>query len=386
LLDDDGAATAIAAKLPPIAGGIVLDHAKAAAVLEHLNADVLAGATEAWWNRFTADEHVMAPPEPIHNLVVNSVRERTKGASIALVIRFLELFPSIAESSFIEWMQHTGFFWENGDHQRMAEKLVARRWETAATSFRRSWKQDLKLVAWYAKSLLSWSDRFWCPPQGAESDSSTGLTATNINKSTVMRISFLAANPLSSSRLALDEEARSIEEKVRDAKHRDLVTIRTRWAVRPEDLQQALLEDEPMVVHFSGHGGGSIGIVLHAQEQGAEHLVAEDALVDLFKVLKDEIRIVVLNACYSEVQAQAIVQEIDFVVGMSDSVADDTARMFAAAFYRGLAFGRSVQTAFDLGINELRLMSFGDEDQIPKLLVRSGVDANSTKLVGAVAQ
>jgi len=194
----------------------------------------------------------------------------------------------------------------------------------------------------------------------------------------------LAANPLSSGRLALDEEARSIEEKVRDSKHRDLITFRTRWAVRPEDLQQALLEDEPVVVHFSGHGGGAIGIVLHSQEQDAENLVAEDALVDLFRVLKDDIRVVVLNACYSEVQALAIVKEIDFVVGMSDSVADDAARVFAAAFYRGLAFGRSVQTAFDLGINELRLVGLDDEDDIPQLLVRSGMDASATKLVGAV--
>ena len=175
----------------------------------------------------------------------------------------------------------------------------------------------------------------------------------------------------------------SEEARIRDARHRDLVLFSTRWAVRPEDLQQILLEDEPVVVHFSGHGGGSVGIVLHSQDQEAENLVAEGALVDLFRVLKDGIRVVVLNACYSEVQAQAIVQEIDFVVGMSDSVVDDAARVFAAAFYRGLAFGRSVQTAFDLGINELRLFGRESGDDIPKLLVRSGMDASLTKLVGA---
>lgn len=384
LLDGDSAAAAIAKNLPARAGGVALDYDNAVAVLAQMNADVLAGAAEAWWARFTADEHAAAPPEPIRRLVIDSVRERTKGASIALAIRLLELLPSIDESFFVTWMQHTGFFWEHGDHQQMAQVLEARQWKSAASSFRRSWKQELQLVAWHAKSLLSWSDRFWWPPSGAESGSSAGLPAT-YNKSTAMRITFLAANPLSSDRLALDEEARSIDEKVRDAKHRDLVTFRTRWAVRPEDLQRALLEDEPVVVHFSGHGGGSIGIVLHSQDQGAEHLVAEDALVDLFRVLKDEIRVVVLNACYSEVQAQAIVREIDFVVGMSDSVADDAARMFAAAFYRGLAFGRSVQTAFDLGINELRLLGLGDEDYIPKLLVRPGVDASATKLIGTAS-
>ncbi|RCV89830.1 CHAT domain-containing protein [Billgrantia montanilacus] len=385
LLDGDDAAIAISAKLPTRAGGVTLDYDNATAVLVQMNGDVLAGAAEAWWGRFTASEHVAAPPEPIRRLVVDSIRKRTKEAPIAVVIRLLKLLPSIDESSFADWVLHTSFFWEDGDHQRMAQVLEARQWNSAATSFRRSWKQELKLVAWYAQSLLSWSDCFWWPPSGAGSKSFAGLPAAHTITSTAMRITFLAANPLSSSRLALDEEARSIDEKVRDSKHRDLVTFRTRWAVQPQDLQQALLEDEPVVVHFSGHGGGSSGIVLHAQDQGAEHLVAEDALVDLFRVLKDEIRVVVLNACYSEVQAQAIVQEIDFVVGMSDAVADDAARVFAAAFYRGLAFGRSVQTAFDLGINELRLARLGDEDHIPKLLVRSGVDASTAKLVGTAS-
>ena len=105
---------------------------------------------------------------------------------------------------------------------------------------------------------------------------------------------------MSSSRLALDEEARSIEEKVRDAKHRDSVVVKTRWAVRPDDLQQALLEIDPSVVHFSGHGGGTVGIVMHSADQDKENMVAADALADLFRVLKGDIRVVVLNACYSE--------------------------------------------------------------------------------------
>lgn len=383
LLDDNEVATAIASKLPARAGGVALAHDQASALLARMSTGVQAGAAEAWWTRFMSDQHVAAPPEPIHPVVVDSVRKRTMGASVVLVVRLIEMIPFIDEPLFIQWMRNTDFFWENGDHQRVARILETRKWKSSVTTFRRSWKRELKLVAWYARSLLSWSDRFFFRPAGADPSSSLESTETH-NMSTALRITFLAANPLNSDRLALDEEARSIEKKLRDSKHRDLVTFRTRWAVRPGDLQQALLEDEPVIVHFSGHGGGLVGIVLHSQDQNAERLVAEEALVDLFRVLKGEIRLVMLNACYSEVQAHAIVQEIDFVVGMSDSVDDYAARVFAAAFYRGLAFGKPVQTAFDLGINELRLLGFGDEDGIPKLLVRSGVDASSTRLVGAM--
>src|SRR5690606_21159234 len=176
------------------------------------------------------------------------------------------------------------------------------------------------------------------------------------------KVLFLAANPGSSTRLALDEEARAIEEKVRDSKHRDLVIVRTRWAVRPGDLQQAFLEDEPTVVHFSGHGGGNVGIVLAGADPSEESLVGADALADLFRVLKDGIRVVVLNACFSEVQAKTIVEQIDFVVGMGDSIGDEAARVFSAAFYRGLAFGRTVRSAFELGINDLNLSGLGADD------------------------
>ncbi|AOK51251.1 hypothetical protein WT74_00025 [Burkholderia stagnalis] len=117
--------------------------------------------------------------------------------------------------------------------------------------------------------------------------------------------------------------------------------------------------------------------------QSEESLVGADALADLFRVLKDGIRVVMLNACYSAVQAKAIVEQIDFVVGMSDSIRDDAARVFAAAFYRGLAFGRSVRSAFDLGINELKLAGLGPEDSIPQLLIREGADPEVALVVRA---
>lgn len=92
---------------------------------------------------------------------------------------------------------------------------------------------------------------------------------------------------------------------------------------------------------------------------------------------------VVLNACHSEVQAQAIVKEIDFVVGMSDETDDEPARIVSAAFYRGLAFGRSVRTAFDLGISQLRLSGQNATDSIPQLHVRPGADENAVLVTDA---
>ncbi|MEW6182508.1 MAG: CHAT domain-containing protein [Bacillota bacterium] len=352
------------------AGRILLDHPKADDLFR-VNAEVAHGGVEEWWRRFLASDTTGRPPPSLAAEALQFARAQTRNQPVTLVIGLLRLFSEITEGDFEGWMKHTGFLWESGDHERMAEILLSRRWSSATRTFRWSWKHELKLVAWHARGLLSWFDQFWSAPEGANQLARKDSTHMR-NKQ--VKVLFLAANPSSSSRLALDEEARAIEEKVRDAKHRDLIAVRTRWAVQPEDLQQALLEDEPTVVHFSGHGGGAVGIVLHATDLSEERLVTADVLADLFRVLKDGIRVVVLNACCSDVQAQAIVKEIDFVIGMSDSIGDEAARVFAAAFYRGLAFGRSVRTAFELGINELKLVGLGEDDAIPRLLVRSGVD------------
>jgi hypothetical protein len=48
-----------------------------------------------------------------------------------------------------------------------------------------------------------------------------------------VKVLFLAANPAGMRRLALDEEVRAIEAKIRASKYRDALELISRWAVRP---------------------------------------------------------------------------------------------------------------------------------------------------------
>lgn len=194
-----------------------------------------------------------------------------------------------------------------------------------------------------------------------------------------IRILVLASNPRSTERLGIDREVRGIEERLRGAKHRDSIELVSRWAVRVDDLHQALLEVEPDVVHFSGHGTKGQEIILDLGE-GDQKPVPKSALARLFKILKDRIRVVVLNACYSRPQAEAIAEHIDCTIGMSDRVPDEAAIEFSAAFYQGIAYGRSVQTAFDLGVSALELKGIHGAD-IPDILPRRGVAAEDLVLV-----
>ena len=79
-----------------------------------------------------------------------------------------------------------------------------------------------------------------------------------------------------------------------------------------------------------------------------------DALVELFRQNKATVKCVFLNACYSKVQADAIYQQIDCVVGMTKEIGDKTAIQFAPKFYAALGHGRSFQDAFDYAKNVLK--------------------------------
>lgn len=168
------------------------------------------------------------------------------------------------------------------------------------------------------------------------------------------KILLLAANPKNTSPLRLDEEFREIDEGLRRARRRDQFEIFSRQAVRTDDLRRALLDYEPQIVHFSGHGFGEQGLVLE-DETGQAKLVSVDTLARLFKLFKNQVQCVLLNACYSEVQAEAINQYIDHVIGMQQSIGDRAAIEFAKGFYDALGAGRSFKDAYEFGISALDL-------------------------------
>ena len=221
-------------------------------------------------------------------------------------------------------------------------------------------------------------------------------------------ILFVAANPLGTDRLALDREAHAIQEELERSGHRDQFELVTRWAVQPLDLLRELRKLRPSVVHFSGHGGlaepgasrtgepSRRDVVTTPGAPGDEHgrglffegpdgrpqRVSTAALQDTFRAAGASVQLVVLNACYSEPQAEALATHVDCVVGMGGSISDVAARSFAIGFYGGLGERESVAVAYDQGCAAIGLEGHAETDR-PRLKVRSGVDA--TRLVLAAA-
>ncbi|NJM71458.1 MAG: TIR domain-containing protein [Scytonema sp. RU_4_4] len=181
-------------------------------------------------------------------------------------------------------------------------------------------------------------------------------------------ILLLAANPRNTSQLRLDEEVREIDEGLRRANKRELFKLEQKWAVRSRDFYRAILDTQPQIVHFCGHGAGEDGIVLE-DETGQIACVQADALASMFKLFaRKGVECVLLNACYSQVQAEAISQHIQYVIGMNREIGDKAAVNFAVAFYDALAAGEEVEFAYELGCSQLISLK---ENQIPVLKRKS---------------
>jgi hypothetical protein len=184
---------------------------------------------------------------------------------------------------------------------------------------------------------------------------------------------FFAASPVGSSGLMVEEEIRAITQKIRASDYRDSIELVPALAARPDDLIEMLNQHKPQIVHFSAHGKPTGEILLLDNVGGLPKAVKSNAIRELFKTMKDNIRVVLLNACYSKVQARAIVKVIDCVIGIKTSITNQAAITFAASFYRALGYGRSVKEAYEQGRAAI-LFEGIDKKNIPELLVKEGVD------------
>lgn len=191
-------------------------------------------------------------------------------------------------------------------------------------------------------------------------------------------ILILAANPQNTTRLRLEEEIREIDEGLRRANQRHQYKLEQKLAVRSRDFYRAILDYKPSIVHFCGHGVGQEGIVLE-DDTGEMAVVPTNALASMFKLFaKKGVECVVLNACYSEVQAEAISQYVNYVVGMNRAVGDQAAVAFAVAFYDTIAAGGEVEEAYELGCSQM--ISFL-EHETPVFKKKKPSDADNEVLI-----
>lgn len=90
----------------------------------------------------------------------------------------------------------------------------------------------------------------------------------------------------------------------------------------------------------------------------------------LFEQFADQVECVLLNACYSETQAVAIAEHINYVIGMNQAIGDKAAIVFAMGFYQAIGAGRKIEEAYQLGCVQIRF--HGTPEHLIPVLVKGG--------------
>ncbi|MEG3959603.1 L-histidine N(alpha)-methyltransferase [Microcoleus sp. herbarium2] len=188
----------------------------------------------------------------------------------------------------------------------------------------------------------------------------------------------LSANPKED--LNLDREIRELRRVIDLADEKQQFEIIDVSAAQPKDLQEQLLKHKPQIVHFCGHGNGEQGLMFDNGQGG--QLIDTEAFSNLLKLISNNIepiQCVLLNACYSEVQARTLINDIDYVIGMKQEIEDKAAIAFSTGFYLALGHELGIDVSYEFGCNAIQLLCGSNLTEKPRKLGK--VDNNDIVII-----
>lgn len=192
---------------------------------------------------------------------------------------------------------------------------------------------------------------------------------------TPLKVLFLAPRPADLGPLAVKDELRRIVFRLRNLG--DQIRVVEKWAVAFADLTEHLLDEQPQIVHLSGHGAaaGDEQWLCFEDDMGRKEYVRREVAAALFAagVVKRCVRLALFNACYQEALARDVTGSIDFAIGVRSVITDKAASAFAEAFYRAIGSGETVQDSFDVALVQYK-QAMQPGAALPVLFVRDGAD------------
>ncbi|MBK8457832.1 MAG: CHAT domain-containing protein [Phyllobacteriaceae bacterium] len=215
------------------------------------------------------------------------------------------------------------------------------------------------------------------------------ISRSKLRKKKKLVVLYLTANPYSDALksdpealpLRVDLEVRLVQDAIRRSIFRDNVRVEYRPGADLQSLIDGLNDHRPQIVHFSGHSGPTD---LSLDNQSLEGPDFESLPYSLLAkaITSTDIRpkVIVLNSCDSLSALQSLKGKIDVLIGMTTSISDVAASVFAPQFYAALASGQSIQSAYSQAVVAVEAASISEQDTI-KISFADGVDPLRMKMV-----
>jgi len=146
----------------------------------------------------------------------------------------------------------------------------------------------------------------------------------------------------------LPDEARRLRDVLEGAAQQGLCEVVVRSNSTADDIfkvfQDPTYRNRIAILHYGGHANGYQLLLESAAGQAA---AADADGLAAFLAQQQGLQLVVLNGCSTQKQTQGLLDaNISAVISTSRSIDDQVATDFAYQFYRGLAGGANVQTAY----------------------------------------
>lgn len=160
------------------------------------------------------------------------------------------------------------------------------------------------------------------------------VISTPANNNQAIKILFMAAQP--DDRTRLQTEFDTVRQKVQESINKgELSFLLPSWETNYDKLLTRLKNEQPQVLHYSGHGTQG-GMCLINNKSRKTQLLENDELEEVFEDRTKYLHLVLLNSCFSSHQAEIISQQGLYVLGIKDQkIADELAVDFAENFYLG---------------------------------------------------
>lgn len=183
-----------------------------------------------------------------------------------------------------------------------------------------------------------------------------------------LKILFFESNPKGTAVLNISSELKKIKKVLKIAISSKLLSLTDFGSTSFEDFRENIDEQNPNVIHFSGHGSAKKKALLMLDAFEEADYISATKLERFFASLSKEVTCVILNACSTASVGLKIAKHVKYVIAMRDEVENMTAKSFSKGFYSALAKGKTIDTAFKKGRDEIFYNDHPDEN-IPVLFI-----------------